>query len=136
MLLSIGFYLSPINQLMDDILMSRCVLSEQNTTKYWKRKLYQLLKSDVKCFYMMWQKIICKTLFQACSRESSLMSTPQTEPARSKNKKSKTVEKYSPILEDISCVDDDFELTTKSKAHKKVKVNPKEAYGGNILKPR
>ncbi|CAE1282442.1 unnamed protein product [Acanthosepion pharaonis] len=72
---------------------------------------------------------------KACSRESSLMSTPQTEPARSKNKKSKTVEKYSPILEDISCVDDDFELTTKSKAHKKVKVNPKEAYGGNILKP-
>ena len=77
-----------------------------------------------------------KILFQACSRESSLSSTPQIEPVRSKNKKSKTVEKHSPIIEDIGCADDDFELTTKSKAHKKVKVNPKEAYGGNILKPR
>lgn len=32
--------------------------------------------------------------------------------------------------------DNDFELTSKSKAHKKIKVNSKDAYGGNILRPR
>lgn len=33
-------------------------------------------------------------------------------------------------------IDDDFELSTKSKAHKKIKIDPRKAFGGDIMKPR
>lgn len=32
--------------------------------------------------------------------------------------------------------DDDFVMSSKSKLHKKIKVNPKDAFGGNIHLPR
>ncbi|GAB1597873.1 transmembrane protein 131-like isoform X1 [Argonauta hians] len=70
-----------------------------------------------------------------CSREASNNSNHFSEVSKSKSKKSKAVEKASPINEDIVYADDDFELTTRSKAHKKIKVNPKDTYGGNIWKP-
>ncbi|XP_029658546.1 transmembrane protein 131 isoform X2 [Octopus sinensis] len=70
-----------------------------------------------------------------CSREASNNSNNFSEVSKSKSKKSKPVEKHSPIIEDIVYADDDFELTTRSKAHKKIKVNPKDTYGGNIWKP-
>jgi len=32
--------------------------------------------------------------------------------------------------------EEEFIITSKSKAHKKIKIDPKNAFGGNILRPR
>ncbi|XP_071088410.1 transmembrane protein 131-like isoform X1 [Haliotis cracherodii] len=39
------------------------------------------------------------------------------------------------ILDDDYNDEEEFELTSKSRGHRKIRVNPKETFGGNILRP-
>ncbi|KAJ8297398.1 hypothetical protein KUTeg_023929 [Tegillarca granosa] len=67
---------------------------------------------------------------------SARESTPEPVPtikAKKMKSKARTVEAVGHY--DDTYDDNDFELTSKSKAHKKIKVNSKDAYGGNILRP-
>ncbi|OWF37267.1 transmembrane protein 131-like isoform X2 [Mizuhopecten yessoensis] len=62
-------------------------------------------------------------------------STPEPPPSKPRKTKSKarTVKMIGHY--DDTYDDDEFELTSKSKAHKRIKVSSKDAYGGNILMP-
>ena len=61
--------------------------------------------------------------------------TIKTQKLKKRNKKEK-----KPSVEDVTEAginnEDEFIITSKSKAHKKIKIDPKNAFGGNILRPR
>ena len=65
---------------------------------------------------------------------SARESTP--EPPAYKKKTRVRKEKKRIELEDEDNNDEEFVITSKSKAHKKIKVDPKNAFGGNIHRPR
>ncbi|KAG1714735.1 Transmembrane protein 131 [Nymphon striatum] len=60
---------------------------------------------------------------------------------KSSNKNNSIINKYENKTVSVKGTDDDgdnngdFELSTKSKAHKKIKIDPSKVYGGDILKP-
>lgn len=71
-----------------------------------------------------------------CSFSQIRDSTPEPAP-KAKRAKSKPKKKTSlPETELNFTNEEDFQITSKSKAHKNIKVDPKSAYGGNILEPR
>ena len=54
-----------------------------------------------------------------------------------RNKKLKPIDRaVAAVLADDYNDDDNFELKSKSKAHRNIRVNPKETFGGNVLRPR
>ena len=54
----------------------------------------------------------------------------------SRKSKKKTEKAVAAVLNgDVNEDDHSFELTSKSKAHRKIRVNPK-IYGGDIMRPR
>ena len=58
----------------------------------------------------------------------------KTQKLKKRNKKEKKL-----TVEDVPGTiinEDEFIITSKSKAHKKIKIDPKNAFGGNILRPR
>ncbi|XP_041357021.1 transmembrane protein 131-like isoform X2 [Gigantopelta aegis] len=53
-----------------------------------------------------------------------------------RNKKLKPIDRaVAAVLADDYNDDDHFELKSKSKAHRNIRVNPKETFGGNVLRP-
>lgn len=65
---------------------------------------------------------------------------PRPKKARSKAKKTPTPKPPTTVTQETeelgSRPEDDFIITSKSKAHKNIKVDPKEAFGGNIHEPK
>ena len=58
----------------------------------------------------------------------------KTQKLKKRNKKEKKLSVED--VTDAAINEEEFIITSKSKAHKKIKIDPKNAFGGNILRPR
>ncbi|KAL3880716.1 hypothetical protein ACJMK2_032934, partial [Sinanodonta woodiana] len=69
------------------------------------------------------------------ARDSTPEPIPPPKSKRTKSKSRNLEPLIIPPTEDDFSNQGDFELTSKSRAHKRIKVSPKNTFGGDILKP-